>query len=512
MKPFDLLTPVAIVYMAGAYVALMQNKLPGDIYHHLIIATALIVTHVVLRRRELGRVVGKRQLMYGGNAFIFSIAVGAILVGLNYLAFRHGKRWDLTKSQRFSLSEQTRKVLTGLKEDIKLTYFQRREQMAYGRDRLKTYEALSKHLKVDYVDPMVDPIKAQSMDVRGPWPMLVFERAGRRERTGADSEQDITNAIIKVTRDKKKTVCFGEGEGERDSDNMEELGIGRLKAALQKESYETQKATLMREGSVPAACDVFVVAGPTKDLLPAAIDALRNYLKAGGKLLVMVEPEKDAPYPNLAGLLKEFNIEAGNNVVLDRSPRGQALQMGPLTPVVERYPHHDITKDFKVVSVFHTARTMTAVSAAPEGITVQNLAETSEQSWGETDLSFKNPRPDPQDPVGPLAIAALATVKTGATAGPDGADAPEGRLVAFGDVDFATNQLIGMMGNQDLVLNSVAWLSQDANLISVRPGDIESNRLFLTQGQRKLFFAFSCVLVPSLFIVGGIVSWWRRRG
>jgi ABC-type uncharacterized transport system involved in gliding motility auxiliary subunit len=106
----------------------------------------------------------------------------------------------------------------------------------------------------------------------------------------------------------------------------------------------------------------------------------------------------------------------------------------------------------------------------------------------------------------------VATVKTSAPPAAEGGAAPEGRIVAFGDVDFMTNQLLGMQGNQDLALNSVAWLSQDAELISIRPGEPESNRIFLTQAQRELVRAFSMFLLPGLFIAGGIASWWRRRG
>jgi ABC-type uncharacterized transport system involved in gliding motility auxiliary subunit len=358
-------------------------------------------------------------------------------------------------------------------------------------------------LHIEFVDPELDKFKAMVMGVRGPWPMLIFQRGERVERLGSDTEQDITNAIIKITRDKKKLLCFSEGLGERDPDNQEQHGIGFLKSELLKAAYETRKIGLLRETAVPSACDVFVVAGPTRDFLPPLVDALRSYVTGGGKLLLMVEPpEKDTTFPNLVGLLREFGIEAGNNIVLDVSP---AMGPSPVMPVANRYPHHDITKDMRLATIFATVRSMRAGSTSGEGISAQNLAETEDAAWGETNFDFqKKPEKDAQDLAGPISVAAVSTVRGGPA---------EGRVVAFGDVDFAANQiLVRGPGNRDMVLNSVAWLCQEGDLISVRGGDPEQNRLFLNMGQQWLVRAFSVVLLPSMFLAGGIMSWWRRRG
>lgn len=447
-----------------------------------------------------------RRVRQSGNALVLVLTVLAILIGVNYLAARHDKRWDITKGKRFSLSEQTRKVVGDLKEDVKVTYFQRKLAMEQGRERLSVYEALSPHVKVEYVDPFANPLKAQTFDVRGPWPTILLDRGSRRERITSDSESDLTNAFIRVTRDKRNTVCFEQGEGERDIDDPSDTGLANLKNALTKGNYDTEKVALIRESKVPEKCNVLVVAGPSKDLMAPSIATLRAYVKGGGKLLIMVEPERDGGFANITGLLKEWNIEAGNNVVLDVSQMGQAMGTGPLTPVVIQYPYHDITRDFRVMTIFHTARTMKAASGG-QGVTAQNLIETSPQSWATTDMTLKDPQPHDNDMKGPLPIAAVATVR-GSGAGPA---TPEGRVVAFGDVDFASNQILGVQGNQDLTLNSIAWLSQDEGLISIRPVEPDSNRILLTQAQQQLVLAISIALIPGFFLVGGIAGWWRRR-
>jgi ABC-type uncharacterized transport system involved in gliding motility auxiliary subunit len=87
----------------------------------------------------------------------------------------------------------------------------------------------------------------------------------------------------------------------------------------------------------------------------------------------------------------------------------------------------------------------------------------------------------------------------------------EGRVAAFGDADFASNQLLAFQGNQDFVLNTVAWLAEDPDLISIRPKEPDDQRMFLTAQQQWNVSLLALVLLPGLFVVLGISAWWRRR-
>jgi ABC-type uncharacterized transport system involved in gliding motility auxiliary subunit len=87
----------------------------------------------------------------------------------------------------------------------------------------------------------------------------------------------------------------------------------------------------------------------------------------------------------------------------------------------------------------------------------------------------------------------------------------EGRVAAFGDADFASNQLLAFQGNQDLVLNTVAWLAEDPDLISIRPKEPDDQRMFITEAQQRLMWLTAIFLLPGLFVVLGISAWWRRR-
>ena len=193
----DFLAPLGFALAVAVFAWTRVGKtLPGGLRPYIVVALALVLLHLVLRWEVVGRGLGRRQLKYGTNTFVLALVVLAILGFANYFVARHSKRFDLTKNQRYSLSDQTRKILAGLKDEIKISYFQRKREMAAGEDRLKEYQALSPKLKVDMVDPVQSPGKAQAYDVRAPWPILVVEKGDKRERISNDSEQDVTNALI----------------------------------------------------------------------------------------------------------------------------------------------------------------------------------------------------------------------------------------------------------------------------------------------------------------------------
>jgi ABC-type uncharacterized transport system involved in gliding motility auxiliary subunit len=527
-RAIDLLAPLGLVVMAGAGIASRYGvALPGGLNPWLAAGVVLILVHLALRWETVARTIGARQLRHGGNSAVLILVVLAILAAVNYIAYRRPLKKDLTKGQRYSLSDQTKQVVGALQDDVRIVYFQRAVELAGADERIKQYQALSPRVKSEFVDPIASPARAREYDVKGPWPIVVVERGARRERAASDSEQDLTNAVIKVTREGQKTVCFVEGEGERDIDDSSELGYTGAREALTKSQYVTKKVVLARERTVPAECAVLVVSGPQTDLLPPVVEAVRGFVAAGGKALVLAEPPLKTPTPNLDGLLKGWNLEPGSDVVVDVSGMGQLFGAGELTPMAVEYPYHDITRGFRVMTAFHEARSVQAgTGTAPPGILAQNLVQTSEASWAETDLALKAPvQPDEKDKKGPVSLGAAATVTVetpepspspaaspAAEASPEPpAPAREGRVVAMGDADFASNALLGFQGNRDFFLNAVAWLAEDADLISIRPREPEDQRMFLTQTQQQTIAVVALLLLPGLFVGLGVWSWWKRR-
>jgi len=529
----DFLTPIGLAVIAAAVHFEGRGRLYGPLRYYVIGGAVLIALHLVLRARDIDRAfrsrgvsVGKRQLQYGGNTLVMILAVLAILGLANYFTNKYNKTWDLTKSSRFSLAEQTKKVVGGLKEDVTITHFHPSidmGQVRQAKDRLEAYQALSPKIKFQLVDPDVKPDVARKYDVRPPFPTVFVEHGGRQEKITTDSEQDLTNAIIRVTHEKRQ-ACFVSGYGERSIDDSERSGYSQVKDLLGKSGYDVEKLALVQKPEIPATCSVVVVPGPRKDFDAPLIDGLRKYVKDGGKLLLMIDFVPKIAFPNLSALAKEWNIDVGNDIVLELTPIGQLVGIGggPESPAIVKYPYHEITKDMsqqELVTVFHAAHSVRAGTGHIEGVIVQNLTETTPNSWGETNLDENaGAKRDDKDTPGPLSVAAVATIGGGTPSahGEEKKDEEkkekEGRVVVYGDTDFASNYLIGAGFNQDLFMNTVAWLAKDADTISIRPKDADGNRMVMNPWQQRFVILTSVVGLPFLFVAAAVATWWFRRG
>jgi len=254
---------------------------------------------------------------------------------------------------------------------------------------------------------------------------------------------------------------------------------------------------------------------------PPEIEALKAYLAKNGKLLMLLDPPgtvDSPPLTNLIALAHDWGINVGNDVVVDVSGMGQLIGTDASVPVAASYPSHAITNRFRLLTAYPSARSVTPVAGGVNGHTAQGFVETSPRSWAESDIkgmlttgkvAFNAASGDKQ---GPITVA--AAVSAPASAAPDAkpdAPKPETRVVIVGDSDFAGNSGLGIQGNKDLFMNAVGWLSQQENLISIRPKDPEDRRLTMTAAQQTNVTLLSLFVIPGLVFLTGVYTWWRRR-
>src|SRR5262249_10627657 len=301
-------------------------------------------------------------------------------------------------------------------------------------------------------------------------------------------------------------------------------GLSTLRSAIEKNQYAAQTVSLLRDAKVLEPCTVTVVAGPQQDLTPEAVEQLRHRVAQGGKALVMIEPEFKGKQPNLVGLLGEWGIEAGHDIVLDLVPR--LTETGLVFAaderlIIEQYPYHEITKAFPFRTLYSGVRSMKPATASGTGPRAQTIVETSPDSWAKSDITLKPPlRLDEKvDKKGPISIGVVASLPV-ASPSPSPAPSPsaspspiaaepqklEGRVAAFGDVDFASNALVGAQGNENFLMNVVAWLSEDTDLISIKPRDPEDQRLNIIPGtfQWTAIWTTGLFGLPLLFLALGV--------
>lgn len=513
---------IGVALVAGAVIIRFTQPELLEWSQRLAIA-GLVATllYTLSQWRDIARSFQARNVKYGSVAAGSVVLFLGILIAINWIANRQNKRWDVTSTQQFSLSDQSKKVLASLTDPVQVRVFHATDDVQRFRDRLGEYQYLSSQLQVEFFDVEKQPLQAQMYEVQQ-FGTIVFEYDGRRERTTSDREQDITNALIKVVEGKPKKIYFVQGHGERDSTGADPTGYSQIGQALAGDNFEVAPLALAQEGAIPEDATVLVIAGPTGDYLPGEMDLLRNYLTGGGKLLLMIDPPSastNVDVPNLVALAGEWGMDVGDDIVLDASGLGRTIGAGPEVPLAMGYPAHPVTDGFRYMTAFPLSRSVTPVEGGTDGKFAQSLVQTSERSWAESDVEglFATGTPVPgeaDDKPGPISIAAAVSSPTTA-AGPDSADpdapAPESRFLVVGDADFGSNGALGIQGNRDLFLNMANWLAQQENLIAIRPRDPDDRRISLTEDQSQRIFWLSLVIIPLALIGVGVRVWWTRR-
>lgn len=508
------------------------------------LGVAAIVVYIALNLSALKHSLSRKSFFYSSNLLLIVVLVLAILVLLNSFLARHNYRLDFTEAKLHSLSDQSIQVLKNLKKDVQIKAFFRDGN--YGRskmeDLLKNYVYFSKKIKHEFIDPDKNPglVKGYTITQDG---TTVLEAGANENRITTTTEEDLTNALIKVTRESQKVIYFLEGHGEHSIEQTEDLGYSFAKDELQKLGYEAKKLSLALSETFPQDCALLVIPGPQKDLLPNELETIRNTLTSGGRVFFMADPEVA---PGLIPYFLQFGVKLEDDVVVDTVSR---LFGGDyFMPVITEYEFHEITRNFRYATFFPYARSVEPADPKPEGITLSVLGKTSPNSWSERQLDQKQVSFDKdKDRQGPLSLAVVATVEVKAAEKKEQAQEPaeenpelektderkeedkketaekepeelsaveskkEGRLAVFGDSDFASNRYYNLSGNGNFFLNAVNWLTEESDLISIQPRTSSPRTVQFTPSQGRMIFFVSVIILPLLILILGISVWIRRR-
>ncbi len=497
-----------------ALTALLAGAIRYFVWHQvddwtkgLLIGGAVLgVLFVLANPAQVRAALTRRGTRYGSNAVLMSVTFVAILVGLNYLAERYNYRYDATELKEHTLSPQSVQVLAEIDQPVNIIGFfpaddyRRRE----FEKLLDQYLDQSDQLSYAVIDPDREPIKAQQYDPI-PYSSLLFEAGERTEIVYTADEQDVTSALLKVTREGKKVIYFLTGHQERDMEGYDYDGYSAVAGALLELNYEAHALNLAVTTTVPSDAALVVVAGPQTTLLEDEVMRLQSYLIGGGKALIMQDPLYDA---NLNDVLLNWQVRFGEGLAIDPT---SALLTGAAAPVIDRYSFGQITKDMDgLMTFFPLACSIEQTGQDPSGmITFSPLAKTSSNSWAEQDTETPEVQFDEGvDVPGPLTlVASVEAPAITSSADPD----LKTRLVLIGDSDFATNELVENVGNGTLFLNAINWLAEEESMIAIGPKGSQPRSVFLSQVQASSIFFVSVILVPLALIGAGVVVWWRRR-
>jgi ABC-type uncharacterized transport system involved in gliding motility auxiliary subunit len=444
-----------------------------------------------------------RQTKYTAYAAVYILVIIGVLGAINWLANRYNKSFDSTANKRYSLSDQTEKVVKNLSQDVTISYFDRSTDFQRAKDLLDRYANLSPRLRVEYVDPEKKPQLARSLDVRS-YGTIYVQTGDRREEAKSLSEEELTSALVRSLKTEVRTVCAVTGSGERSLEDAERAGYSNLKEALERDNFQTRTISLLEKPEVPQECTVLLIGGPRFNYTEAAVNAIRTFAENGGSVLLMLDPplqlgkEPIAENPLLVQLAQNWGVQYQKNLVIDSSGIGQLFGLSEIVPLVTEYTGHAIVREMKgVATAFPLARVVEAGGGA------EGLVSTTGSSYATTNLSSPQVSVDSSKAqAGPFNLAAAGTLSGG-----NG----KGRFVAVGSSGWVANNILRFNGNRDLALNMVNWLTADEDLISIRPKEPENRPLALSVAQMRLILWTSLIALPLIVVVAGVSVWWKRR-
>lgn len=452
-----------------------------------------------------------RTTKHGMNMGVLILIFIVGLTAVNFMAVRHNKKWDLTSEGLNSLSDQSKKVLGQIDDEMKIFFFYRggTEGVDEAKNRFKElvtlYQDENGKLNVQYVDSIKRPGLAKDYGVEKAAASVYVDYKGKRNEVDPLTEEGLTTALLKATRKENKKVVFTTGHGEKSVQDTGPTGVSEFESALKGAGYDVETISLVDKGAVPEKTDAVMILGPQTAFLDAELKALRDYARQGGHILIAADP---GYRHNMALLTKSFGVEFKNDYVLDQF--GQLLGASAAMALGRSYGMTDITRDFEGrMTMFHLASSLAKDSSTK--FTAQEVVQTGDTSF--TSDRIAQGRVEVQaDRKGPHTVG--YTVKgilpeDGKTE--ESKDGKEFTAVIYGDSDFLSNQLLYQQLNRDLALNSMAYMLKETNMISIRPKQPEGTTLTLSRTQFWLYLFGIILPVPILLFGAGSVTWYRRR-
>jgi len=440
------------------------------------------------------------------NNWLFVVLLLGIVGLLAWLSARYNYQADWTAGARHSLSEASVKLLEQAKGPVTVTAFARdtRELRDHISDVIGRYQRYKADVALNFVNPDIDPARTQQMGVSADGE-VVIEYGGRKELVEPFdlSEQNITNALQRLLRSGERWLVFLDGHGERRPHGEANRDLSLWVKQMEDKGFKARSVNLAENAAIPDNTAVLVISAPQVDVLPGEVKALQDYVARGGNLLWLGEP---GPLRGLEPLARQLGVRFLPGIVVDLTTQLLGIQSAAIAAVTNYTPPHPVTKGFNLLTVFPLAAGLTV--QAPQAWEGEGFLKTGENSWVETGkLSGKVQFDEKEDIRGPVTIGVSLTHDQDKAAQAN----KQQRVIVTGDGDFLSNQYLGNVGNLNLGMNIVNWLSEDERFLAIPAKAAPDTSLQLSRLQSGIIGFGFWIGVPVLLLAGGLTIWLRRR-
>jgi hypothetical protein len=428
----------------------------------------------------------KRATQLGLNSILMIILFVFIAVVFNLISRQYYFRTDLSSTGDYSLAEQTVNVVRQLQSVIRITVLGQEQSPSFlkAKKLLESYRYFNKNIVYSVIDLDRAPLLAKEYEINK-YDSIIIETERSSVVVQGISEETITNGIIKATKETMKKIYFIAGHGEKDINNKGRNGVSTAASKLTAIGYKLSTLVMNAGESVPDDADLLILLGPQEKFSTDDINKVDNFMAGGGKLIGLFDPGYDP-----GSIIGKVGIQMMNGQVSDASSNLGGRD--PMVPLVSSYPDTPVTKNFTLSTVYPgtAALDVGALALYYEYFTI---AATSPES-----LIVQDGKP--VSGKGEQVIAAVAGSKKG-----------KDIIMVFGDSDFASNAFFHVAGNGNLFLNSVNWILEEGDLVSIIPRKDDFIPLYLTPEQGTIIFYVFVAGMPTIVFGLGFTVWWKRR-
>ena len=549
MKHLAIPLALILILLAGAS---MYLHWPKWITMTLVILSALaVIIGLLIEIEGIGQWFLRRGTQYGLMTLIGTLLIILLLGVVNWFGNEHFKRWDVTRVGRYTLSDQTIRILKNLKQDIRVIGFfttQTTNELQQFLDLIEEFKAYTTHLKVEQYDPVRQPYVARPFQITSVPTIVVAltsttkqndaqkkpaEHIERFQKATEVNEQAIITALIRLLFPEKLKICYLTGHGEIPLSGFNvPRTLSQFKRIAENEQYVFVEIPAFTKDKKDT-CKVVMITAPQYEPQDAELELLKEYLKEGGRIWFNADPDMPQKWVEW---LRSMGFDLKNDYVMDEV---QAMFGGD--PVNVQYatdPGNPLSKGLQIQGFLSLTQSMELKHDADKDLNLRVLAQSLQTSWADRnrDGLFQ----DDTDVKGPLVVAATGIYKLKEKNENESKNAQaqnektkkdeetpkqnksssqedtvkfqkEGRIVVISDADWLTDNFLGVSGNPALALNCLAWLGKREILLRKENVDEEKIKLTLTAQQLAIFRFFSLYLFPISFIVVSGILWWRRR-
>jgi ABC-type uncharacterized transport system involved in gliding motility auxiliary subunit len=496
-----------------------------------------------------------QRLQIGLNVLVQLILIFFLVSAVNWIGFRHYKRWDVSRDQKYALSDKTKRFLNTIKGKVRITVFFSPNTPISGdvSSLLTEYQYAAKgKIDMENIDPQRNLSRAKEMfdkyKVVSDESLIVIDYEGRNKTVKASEmaeidqsgmafgegprvtafkgEQAITSAMIDLVEGKKNTIGYVTGHKEPSIaepsplamlNQQQQTGspISVLKTFIENENIKFQELNLFNEPQIPAEIKTVMIVGPQYDLSDREIKLLHDFWDKQGRILFLIDPSAKTPK------LNAFLNELGAKVNDDRLMAFVRTGIEELALIRDVQAHFlgdsPVTKRLANVRALFFGGT-SSITLQPErvraaNIRLQPLIEAEKGYFAETDYNTTDQAKLQADAkkagTAPLTIG--VSIEKGGSAD-ERVQMNSSRMVVVSNATFIQdNALTQDQQALDFMSASANWLLSREQLIGIAPKVPKTLTFSLNEDALRSLRWMVLVLIPLVFVVLGTAVWWKRR-